>query len=214
MPTVVEYLNLYAIAPPVLPELPGPCFDAAVGGIKRAYVCQRSRCGRLWQYDETQKLQYGVITGNTKVDTFRRVPVRRQGCYFTQSEERTPARSYNVSLTFSSVGLRYEYRDAWEILSVVRDAVFAVCDYNDRWWLIGETNGCETGVWESGTDDVRGVSGDKLTFSCRERAPVRQLSQAFVDAYVEPLPVSGSVCADDWTGVCDYDWNSFCQLAW
>lgn len=210
MPTAVEFLNYYNIKPPRLQQVPNLCIDSTIGGIKKVYVSQRNTHGPFWYYTETKYIQFGEINGNSVVDKWYKLFNRTSGSTFTQVQNSSPSRSYSLTLTLSFNKMEIVKRDVFEQFVVARDTIFIVQDFNQNWWLLGETNGCIV-EWEAGTDDYLGINGDKLTISCRERSPIRQVSQTFIDMWVEPT-TNNSMCALTPSQMCALTPSQFCAL--
>lgn len=175
------------------------CRNVTIGGIMKIYCQSRSNFGRNWFYTQTHNLQYGEIIGSKELHSkwFRLHPAK--DATFSVTQELKPSRSYRVALNVNFNKMDVDTRDFIEQLVVSREAVFLVQDYNEIWWLIGETNGC-TVDWTAQTDQRGGINKYGITATCRERYPVRTVDPLYVDTVVEIKPL------------CAYDLAEFCEL--
>lgn len=186
------------------------CVESTIGGIHELYISSRSQWGRRWLYEETSNLQYGRIDGSLTIGSFYKLANRINGTTFNQIQELEPSRSYIQTLNVSFNRMDIIKRDSIEQWVVSKDPIFILKDYNGFYWLMGETNGCSI-QWTANTDDKFGINGDNLTITCRERFPIRQVTDSFVDTYIA-APVH--LCDYTWAEVCALSWPQVCATPW
>lgn len=173
------------------------CQRPAAGGIVRVYVSQRSRFGRQWYFSQPDSpFQLAVITGHSGTNNvwFDALYTRTSDASLTSELSSIPSRSYNVQLQFNIPRWAIDSRNVAEQLYAANDAIFIAQDGLGQFWLVGEYSGCNIAYIEQ-TNQRTGASEIRITATCRQRTPVRQVSEAYVQAYV----VNSAPCACDFT---------------
>lgn len=188
------------------------CESSTIGGIKRVWVAQRQWFGRFWLYSETSNLQYGQIIGHVTANqslAWYRILERRVDGSFTQTQTLSPSRVYTQTLSLNFNQMDIEKRDSFEQLVVCKDPVFIFQDFNDNYWLIGESNGCRVD-FNGKTDSHQGFNDFSLIISCNERYPIRQLSDEYISTYVD-VEIK-TLCEYTMEEICDLTWTDICSI--
>ena len=176
------------------------CPDVTIGGIKRIWLGSRNKFGK-WLLNETAPYQYGEIIGNTQNNSWWNLPIRQSDSGFTVTQELVPGRSYIVNLNLNFNKMDVVKRDTFERLSTARDSMFIVQDFNDNYWLLGESKGMSV-EWSGKSDFIRISNDFSLTFNSRERFPVKVINPEYINEFVD-IQIKT---------LCDYTFPEFCLL--
>lgn len=188
------------------------CVDKTIGGIRQVWISRRKNFGRTWFYSETDKLQFGEILGHSgDQNTWYFIFNRTSDGIFTQGQTLTPSRSYQMNLSLKFNKNDIINRDMFESLVVSRDLVIAFLDYNNIWWLMGESKGCSVN-WNSSSDQKLGLNQSELIISCNERYPIRTIASTYTDLHLNCE--KQTVCGMDWVDLCALSWVDVCALTW
>ena len=79
--------------------------------------------------------------------------------------------------------MNIHYRDLIEQMELVDNLVVLFQDYNNKWFLMGETLGCSV-EWDWKSDVRNGRNTSSVNFLCRERYPIRNVDISFVENYI------------------------------
>lgn len=192
------------------PEL--ACKATTAGGVLKVWLNARSRFGRFWYYRQTERLQYGEITGHSGTyNNWYPLDMRTTDGELAFDQENDGLRLYPVTLKLNFNAMDIPHRDMIEQMVVAQDAIFVVLDRNSRYWLVGETLGCQID-WQAQTGQRSGVNQYSITATARERYPIRQLAQSYVDTYVNPPVAIGTVCETDIDSLCGLTFEELKQL--
>jgi len=162
------------------------CELPTVGGLKEIWIQSRDNFG-LWYYNQTSNFQFSEIIGNEYFyKLFYKLSFVKADASFTHTEKKDIKRIYEMGLNITYNAYNLDIRDNVEQLETLDNLVVVFKDYNNRYFLMGETFGCKA-EWEQSTDTQRGRNSTSITFTCRERYPIRQLSEEFVNIYVKNI---------------------------
>ena len=192
------------------------CTEARTGGgIQAIFYIQRNRLGQFWYYTQTHNLQYAEIIGNSNLSLGKTVfiPLKFSDdtANFTQAVNKDISRVYEMSLTVNINSMSQLNRDKIEQLDVAETVVVIFCDMNNRYWLMGETDGCFVNS-SSKTETIGGRNDNTIVFTCTERYPIRALSANLVALY---LPINQLVFNNlDWPGFIALSWAQFQEYVW
>lgn len=185
------------------------CDNKTIGGIGKLYFKERKEIDR-WFYEKTAQLQQGIILGQSGNDNhWHLLLYDLKTAIFTQTELFIPSRNYDMTLKIQINKMSVYNRDKMEQLSVIKDIVALYEDNNGNWWLMGETFGCR-GTHSTSTDVDNGNNIYELTLSCKERYPIRNMSQDYIDNYVE-VPII-NFCSQSWDTICNSSWQEICNM--
>ncbi len=184
------------------------CPDITIGGIKRIWLGSRKRFGK-WLLTETAPFQYGEITGNTQNNAWYPLPIRKADSNFTMNQELSPARSYVITLNLFFNKMDILKRDAFERLSTARDSMFIVQDFNNNYWLLGETFGMNVD-WTGKSDVIRASNEFALTCTSRERHPIKTVNADYIETFVD-IPLK-TLCDYTFAEVCGFTFTQLCQI--
>lgn len=180
------------------------CNRAAVGGVTRIYLSQRSRFGVTWLFQRTTApLQYGRIIGHTGPQNvwFDAGNFRKGTATLTSTESAPNSRQYDVTLNFQINEWDLTARSYAEQLFASRDMCFIVADNLGQYWMVGEYDGCDV-QYTSNSGDFSGASEIVISATCRQRTPLRQVADSYVDQYIN----------QDVPCLCDVSLVDFCTL--
>jgi hypothetical protein len=136
-------------------------------------------------------LHYGIISGiDIAIKPATAVPykwtqldVDNSASELTQKLNRNGEDSYDMELSMQTNEYNTFSRDAIEMLATVRSVCFIILDANGRYWLIGETEGCDI-LFNTTTGKDGGTNVITMNAACKERSPVRMVSNAYISANV------------------------------
>lgn len=189
------------------------CNGVTIGGIQGIWYFQRSKLGRWWTYAQTHTLQYAVITGSNTLRPSKWIKLlfSDDTAQFTQIENKVPSRSYQMQFTVNVNSMNILNRDKLEQLSVTSDLCVIFLDFNGRYWLMGETNGCYVEIGEK-TDVIFGKNDMSIDFTCTERYPIRQVSASYVAQVIDTAQYIFSLL--DWPTFNGLSWAQFDEYQW
>lgn len=187
------------------------CDGITVGGISTVYVKRRSEIGRFWFYNQTSNLQYGEILGHSGTDNNWYLLVSDvTSITWNQTQSLTPSRNYDMVLKTQFNKMSIYNRDKFEQFVVCKDLVIIFQDNNGNWWLMGETNGCKVNFTAQTDTLTSGNNLFELTFICKERYPIRSVSQDYITEYIEIEPLN--LCEVDISELCLTDISELCGI--
>lgn len=182
------------------------CDLTSVPNITRVYLKPRDTVGKFWYYEKTAQDNLGKIIGHQGSNfTWRELVTSNSEITFSQSESFNPARTYSQTITMRVSPKSFYNRDKFEQLSVTRNVCIAFEDGNGRWWLMGESFGCD--LTTNSTINAE-YNGYDLTFTALERAPIREISLDYVEG-----AILGQVIVLTFLSMsefCTLDWNQVC----
>lgn len=178
------------------------CQDYTIGGIKKIWLASRKKFGK-WYYSQTSSYQFGEVIGNSINNSWWHLPIRNSDSNFTVKQELSPARSYIVTLSLNFNQMDILKRDNFERMSVAKDSMFIVSDYNGKYWLLGEEQGMDID-WSGKSDNLRALNDFSITITSRERTPIKEVSLEYIQQYVDL----------DILTFCEYDFAELCDLSW
>ena len=188
------------------------CPRINIGGIANLYVSSRANFGAIWFFEETTApYQYGRIVGHNGTQNvwFNTLLINNKTAQLTSVLRDNPSRTYDVDLQFTIQKWDLEARDVSEQLFAIDDAIFIAEDFNGQFWLVGETGGCKV-TYTSQSGAKNGNSEITLTATTRQRNPLRQVSDAYVSAYVTTPALCAcdieiaTLCGESFETICGY----------
>lgn len=158
-----------------------PCKEPTVPGIMEIYMKSRSELGFYWFYEETHIKQFGKVTGVSSTNGFwYKIKANRGSVNFKQNQSNDISRLYNISFDLTWSQCSYVKRDIIEQLRVQNDTVVICKDFSGKWWLLGETFGMKTPVWNFNSGDQASLNETGISMLTSERFPIREVSADFV----------------------------------
>lgn len=158
------------------------CSDKGIGGIKRFFYTDRSTLG-LWGYEETHAIQYANIINCSNPQNWWYIDFSLDTAEFNEVMKLEPSRYYEQRLSFSLKENTINSRDFIENLSTNDNIAVVFQDYNGKYFLVGEENGCRLS-YEFQTQAFKGSQSLNCVFIGNERYPIRQVDETFVNTFV------------------------------
>lgn len=184
------------------------CKEVSLPGVTEIYMKNRSELGPYWFYEQTNVKQFGMITGViSQTGSWYKIVCNRNTIKFNQSQANDISRLYNMTFDMIWNKINYIKRDLIEQFVVSDEIVIIFKDTNGLYWLMGETEGCQTLTWNFGTGDKAGQNETSIQLTCAERFPIREVDPSFINSIT---PILMAICDLTWTEICNNEWANLC----
>ena len=182
----------------------------SVPGVNTILVCSRANLG-FWYYLESDTLQYNTIIGNELNPNWYTIECKKELTIFAFEQSNLIRRLYNMTLDVVFSRMTGELMDQITQAVMVADLVVIFKDKNGNYWCFGETSGSDVFKYNAGTGVARtGQNQESFQFSCAERAPIRLVDPAYVNALLIQCQPIFPLCAESLDSLCPQSLDDIC----